>query len=53
MPPCSASAGRSLPTSWRCSAIVDVATTTFNPDATAGTRYAKLLPDPVGASATR
>ena len=30
--------------SWPCSAIVDVATTTLSPDATAGARYARLFP---------
>ena len=53
----SASSGRSRSTSWRCRAMVAVATTTGRPvsDAcsTAGTRYASDLPVPVPACTSR
>ena len=45
-PPCSRRWGRSLCQSWSCSVSVAVDTTTFLPDTTAGTRYARPLPEP-------
>ena len=52
-PACSWRCGRSLRHSWSWSASVAVATTARRPDARTGARYARLFPDPVGASARR